>query len=438
MINLRNQTICIAVLLLLSALPINQLYAEKEVLDRVVAIVNDDIISLSQVEGRYQLVLRQFAANNIREIPSRKTIIDQIMELLIVESIQLQEATYRGFLVSEEEVTEIIRAMARENNLDIEQFRERLQTDGISYAEFREDVHRQSVIQKVQSAVVNRRIFITEQDIKEFRNSPFFGLLATDQYRIGHILIPISEEAQNSDTQSNQRRASDIVKQLRDGADFAIMAVNESAASTALEGGDLGWRDSQDIPSLFAETVVGMEVGDISEPIVNERGFHIIKLLDKRGSSGSKGEQTLVRHILIQPNAIKTDLQAKREIEGIRQRILDGEDFDTLAQEFSDDPGSARNGGKLDWIDGNDLKDLDPQFVEELHATDIGEVSVVFATQFGWHILEVLERRVADLTEENLNNLALRALHSRQFEEALQDWLQEIREEAFVKIVYNP
>ena len=435
MIYLRNQTICIALLLLLSSLPINQLYAEKEVLDRVVAIVNDDIISLSQVEDRYQLVLRQFAANNIREIPSRKTIIDQIMELLIVESIQLQEATYRGFLVSEEEVTEIIRAMARENNLDIEQFRERLQTDGISYAEFREDVHRQSVIQKVQSAVVNRRIFITQQDIKEFRNSPFFDLLATDQYRIGHILIPISEEVQTYDTQSNQRRADDIVKQLRDGADFAIMAVNESVASTALEGGDLGWRESQDIPSLFAETVVGMEVGDISEPIVNERGFHIIKLLDKRGSSGSKGEQTLVRHILIQPNAIKTDLQAKREIEGIRQRILDGEDFDTLAQEFSDDPGSARNGGKLDWTDG---ENLDPQFVEEMHATDIGEVSVVFATQFGWHILEVLERRVADLTEENLNNLALRALHSRQFEEALQDWLQEIREEAFVKIVYTP
>lgn len=433
--NLRNQTNCIAVLLLLSVLPINQLYAEKEVLDRVVAIVNDDIISLSQVEDRYQLVLRQFAANNIREIPSRKTIIDQIMELLIVESIQLQEATYRGFLVSEEEVTEIIRAMARENNLDIEQFRERLQTDGISYAEFREDVHRQSVIQKVQSAVVNRRIFITEQDVKEFRNSPFFDLLATDQYRIGHILIPISEEAQNSDTQSNQRRAADIVKRLRDGADFAIMAVNESAASTALEGGDLGWRDSQDIPSLFAEVVVGMEVGDISEPIVNERGFHIIKLLDKRGSSGSKGEQTLVRHILIQPNAIKTDLQAKREIEGIRQRILDGEDFETLAQEFSDDSGSARNGGKLDWTDG---EKLDPQFVEEMHATDIGEVSVVFATQFGWHILEVLERRVADLTEENLNNLAIRALHSRQFEEALQNWLHEIREEAFVKIVYDP
>lgn len=433
--NLRNQTINIAVLLLLIALPFNQLYAEKEVLDRVVAIVNDDIISLSQVEDRYQLVLRQFAANNIREIPSRKTIIDQIMELLIVESIQLQEAMIRGFLVSEEEVTQIIRGMARENNLDIEQFRERLQTDGISYAEFREDVHRQSVIQKVQSAVVNRRIFITEQDIKEFRNSPFFDLLATDQYRIGHILIPISEEVQNSDTQSKQRRANDIVKQLRDGADFAIMAVNESAASTALEGGDLGWRESQDIPSLFAETVVSMEVGDISEPIVNDRGFHIIKLIDKRGSSGSKGEQTLVRHILIQPNAIKTDLQAKREVEGIRQRILDGEDFETLAQEFSDDPGSARNGGKLDWTDG---ETLDPQFVEEMHATDIGEVSVVFASQYGWHILEVLDRRVADLTEENLNNLALRALHSRQFEEALQDWLQEIREEAFVKIVHTP
>lgn len=431
--NLRNQTIRIAVLLLLSALPLNQIYAEKEVLDRVVAIVNDDIISLSQVEDRYQLVLRQFAANNIREVPSRKTIIDQIMELLIVESIQLQEAMIRGFLVSEEEVTQIIRGMARESNLDIEQFRERLQSEGISYAEFREDVHRQSVIQKVQSAVVNRRIFITEQDVKEFRMS--FDPLATDQYRIGHILIPISEEVQTADTQSKQRRANDIVKQLRDGADFAIMAVNESAASTALEGGDLGWRESQDVPSLFAETVVGMEVGDISDPIVNDRGFHIIKLIDKRGSSGSKGEQTLVRHILIQPNAIKTDLQAKREIEGIRQRILDGEDFETLAQEFSDDPGSARNGGKLEWTDG---EALDPQFVEEMHATDIDEVSEVFASQFGWHILEVLDRRVVDLTEENLNNLALRALHSRQFEEALQDWLQEIREEAFVKIVHSP
>ena len=430
------KTFCTVALALLIGLPLQQALADKEVLDRVVAIVNDDIISLSQIEERYRLVLSQFAASEARDVPSRETIIEQIMELLIVESIQLQEATFRGYLVSDEEVTQTIQAMAQENNMDIEQFRERLAAEGVSYAQFREDVHRQSVIQKVQSAVVNRRIYITEQDVKEFRNSPFFDLLATDQYRIGHILIAVAEDDQSDgDKQRSQRRANDIVKQLRDGADFAIMAVNESSASTALEGGDLGWRQPQDVPSLFAEKVVSMKVGDVSDPIVNDRGFHIIKLLDKRGTSGSTGEQTLVRHILIQPNAIKTDLQAKQELEVIRQRILDGEDFDALAKEFSNDPGSARNGGKLDWTDG---ENLDPQFVQEMHATDVDEVSPVFASQFGWHILEVLERRTADLTEETLNNLAIRALHNRQFEEALQDWLHEIREEAFVKIVYQP
>lgn len=410
------------------------LSAETELLDRVVAIVNDDVITLSEVENRYQFVLSQLEANEIRDIPSKDVIVDQILEQLVVESIQLQEAAYRGYIVSDEELTASIRTLAEQNGIDLDTFREMLERDGIAYTQFREDLHRQRLIQKVQSAVVNRRIYITEQDVKNFRNSPFFDILATDQYRIGHILVTSDNEDDPSGEEANSMAVS-IIRQLRDGADFATMAVNHSAASTALEGGDLGWRQPQDIPTLFADVVIGLSIGDIADPIRNDRGIHIIKLLDKRGASGAQGEQTLVRHILIRPNAIKTDLQAKREVENLRQRIIDGEDFGEVAQEHSEDPGSARTGGELDWTDG---EGLDPQFLQEMQATEIGELSAVFPSQFGWHVLEVIDRRTQDLSEERLNQLAIRALHTRQFEEAREDWLQEIRDEAFVKILHQP
>ena len=334
--------------------------------------------------------------------------------------------------MSDEEITNAIRELARLSyGKTIEEFRELLDEEGISYNEFREGVHRERLLQKVHQRLVGPRIYISAQDIKDFRQLPYFDILAEDRFLVGHILIAHDDSSSTSATDL-QAKAADLVEQLREGADFASMAVNHSSASTALEGGDLDWRRTEELPHLFVEAVLEMEVGDVSDPIRNERGLHIIKLIDKQGTSNAEQEQTLVRHILIQPNAIKSEVEAKKEIEAIRDRVVNGEDFEELARQHSDDPGTARGGGDLGWTTGDRM---DPIFLEVMNATEIGELSDVFASSVGWHVLEVLDRKVADLTEEALDNFALQALYNRLFEEALLDWLQEIRGEAFVKVI---
>ncbi len=405
--------------------------ADVDEVDAVAAVVNDGVVTISQIEARYHSFLLQVARSNSNQIPPKSAVVSQILERLILESIQFQEAGLRGIVVNEEEITAAVRLYAQQNNMELEAFREMIESQGITYAEFREDVHRQLLLERVQQAVINRRIFISEQDIKELRENPWFQELLEDRYRVGHILIDEQSIPSDNRVTDPEVFAADLVNQLTEGADFATMAVNYSSATTALDGGDLGWRSAGELPSLFIEVVLAMEEGEVAEPIRNARGIHIIKLIEKQGT-GRKAQETLVRHILIQSNAIKSEAEAMKELQDIRQRIEDGEDFEELASEFSDDPGTARNGGDLGWTDG---ANLDPLFLEIMNASEIGELSEVFASAFGWHILEVINRREADLTEDDLNNRALQILYQRQFEEVRQDWLKEIRDDAYVKIV---
>ncbi len=405
--------------------------AETQELDGIAVIVNDEVVTLSEVNTRYENFLRQAGESGVTDLPAKSVVIEQILERLILESVQLQEAALRGIVVEDEELTESVRLYAQQNDMEIDEFREALEEQGISYLAFRDDVRRQMLLQRVQQTLVNRRIYISEQDIRDFRNSPFFELMASDRYRVGHILIKVDGVSD----QEAEAEAVEVVKQLREGTDFATMAVNHSDASTALEGGDLGWRQAEEIPSLFAETVLEMEVGETSNPIRNALGFHVVQLVEKAGASQSQSEQVLVRHILVVPSAIKTNEEAEEEITEVRRQLLDGADFAELAKEYSEDPGTALAGGELGWTDG---ANIDPSFALEMFATPVGEISEAFESAFGWHVLEVMDRRVKDLSEEALDDLALRALHQRQFEEARQEWLKEIRDEAFVKIVQNP
>lgn len=410
----------------------NSVQAEIEVLDGVAVIVNDSVVMVSEIEERYASVLAGLSQNGVSQIPPKDEIVEQILEQLISESIQIQEAGLRGIGVTDEEVTNAIRELARRTyGKTIEEFRELLAEDGISYNKFRDDVRRERLLQKVQQRLVGPRIYVTPQDVKDFRQLPYFDILASDRFLVGHILVA-HDDAVNKSATALQAEAESIVKQLREGADFAVMAVNHSSASTALEGGDLGWRRAEDLPQLFVEEVLAMEVGEISDPIRNERGLHIIKLVNKRGTSNTEQEQTWVRHILIQPNAIKSEVEAKNEIEALHDQLTNGEDFEELARQYSDHSASAREGGDLGWTSG---ETLDPVFLDVMNTTEIGELSDVFATGEGWHVLEVLDRKVADVTEQALDNFALNALYNRLFEEALLDWLQEIRGEAFVKVV---
>lgn len=410
-----------------------------ETLDAVAVIVNDGVITLSEIEARYENFLQQATEAGVTDLPPKDAVIEQVIERLISESIQMQEAAYHGIVVDDEALTEWIRAFAEERGMELDELRADLESRGTSYRAFRDDVRREMLLEGIQRQIVMQRIFITQQDIRDFRNSPFFDVMASDQYHIGHILIPAEGSMDSDEVKAAEAEAQQIVKELRDGAEFAKMAINHSSASSALDGGDLGWRYAEEIPSLFAELVVEMEVGDTSDPLRNSLGFHIVQLMDKQGASTSTAEQSLVRHILIVPSTIKTKEEALEEISEVRKQILEGEDFAELAKEHSEDPGSALAGGELGWMDPSRRDTpLDPTFATVMITTEVGEISEVFESEFGWHVLEVLDRRTEDVSEEAKDNMAFNALRQRRAGEALQNWLKEIRDEAFVKIVRNP
>ena len=409
-------------------------HAEVEKLDSIAAIVNDDVILLSEIQDRYASYLDQAKAQNVEEsaLPPRDVILNQIIERLIVESIQLQEADARGIVIEEEELTEGIKRYAESIQLTPEFFREELERQGVNYREFREDMRRQLTLNRVQQTTVQQRIFISMQDIREFQASPIFQEIALEEFRIGHILLTISDSTNKQVIEAARKRAADIVQNLRDGANFASMAIQHSSSSTALEGGDLGWRKLSQVPSLFNEVVQKLDVGQTAEPIENPVGIHIVQLLEKRGASTERGMSTNLRHILIQPSTILPDDEAFALAHEIRERILRGESFNELAIEYSDDPGTALAGGELGWSNGE-------QFVEEFRdaatATEVGELSDVVKTDFGYHIIEVIDRREEDLTEDALNNLAYQALFNQRFDETHQLWIKEIRDRAYVKIL---
>ncbi len=406
-----------------------QVAAEPEPVDEIIAIVNDDVVLASEVMERFHTVMRQIQASEQGGAPPQEAILEQILERLIIESIQLQEAESRGILVDDETLTRAVGDYAAENGMSIDQFIEALTSEGLSYRAFRDQVRRQLSIDRVQREVVNRRVYITEQDIEELLSSPFFAEQLSDEYRVGHILLAVAAGASPAAIERVRQQAEAIAATLRDGADFAAAAMEHSAAGTALEGGDLGWRRASRLPGLFAEQVLELEIGEVAPPLQNAAGFHIVKLLDMRGASQQRANETQVRHILVSPSTIRSDAEAKATAESVRERLIGGEDFAALAREFSDDPGSALAGGELGWSTGEAFV---TEFRDIMDATAIGEFSPVFRSEFGWHVLQVLDRREADASEEARRDYATRVLHARRFDERLQEWLSEIRDEAYV------
>ena len=405
-------------------------FAQYQELDAIVAVVEDDVVLASELVERLDMVREQFADNN-QPLPPNDILMSQIMERLILESLQVQEALRRGVVVDDETLTRAVGSFAASNNMSIEQFAQALEQDGRSYPEFREQIRREMLMQRLQQAVVNRRIAISEQDIEDLLNSPYYQELLSDEFRVGHILLAVEPNASQETITAAEEAAIEIVKELRAGADFAQMAVSRSAGSRALEGGDLGWRKAAELPTLFAEYVVQMDVGDVSPPIASGSGLHIVKLLEQRGAGTQKEEQSLLRHILVMPSEIRTPEQTEALIRDIYARLQAGEDFAELAVEYSEDPGSALAGGDLGWTSGNEFV---PAFRAVMAATPTGELSAPFQSDYGWHVLEVLDRREQDMSDEARKDMALQILHGRRFEEELEKWLKELRDEAFVDI----
>ncbi len=404
--------------------------AQYEQLDTIVAIVDDDVVLASELVSRMDAVADQIERQGI-EAPPRSVLLSQIMERLILENIQVQQAERRGVQIDDETLTRAVLGFADQNQLSLEEFQMALAEDGMSYREFREDIRREMLIQRLQRNMVNRRITISEQDVVDLLDSPYYQQLLSDEFRVGHILLAVEPGANEATIDAAGREAKGIVDDLRRGADFKQTAIAKSAGARALEGGDLGWRRAGELPSLFAEQVRALAVGDTADPILSPSGFHIVQLLERRGAGVQTADQTLARHILVQPSAIRPPAEAEALIRDLRGQLLDGADFCALAAEHSEDPGSALNCGDLGWSTGEQFVEA---FVEAMDATPTGELSEPFASTYGWHVIEVLDRRTEDMGEETRRNMAVQILHQRRFEEELQKWLKEIRDEAFVEV----
>ena len=404
--------------------------AEYQRLEAIVAVVDDDVVLASELMARLDTVRLSMIENNVQAPPS-DVLVNQIMERLIIENIQIQEAAKRGVTVDDETLARAVDTFAQNNNVSLQEFQQMLAADGTSFRQFREEIRTELVISRLQRAMINRRISISEQDVQALLNSPFYQQMFSDEYRVGHIMRTLEDNASDADKAAALVEAEGFVKELRNGADFAQMAIAKSSASTALEGGDLGWRRAGELPTLFSDAVLEMQVNEIAGPIVTGSTIHIVKLLEQRGAGTQRLAQTNVSHILVRPSEIVSAAQARERIDEVYTRVQQGEDFATLAKEFSEDPGSALNGGELGWSTPDQFV---PQFADAMLAADIGEVSAPFESEFGWHILLVQDRREQDMSDEARRNMATDLLFRRRFEEERQEWLKEIRDEAFVEL----
>lgn len=417
-------------LLLGSALLATSVSAQVRPLDRIVAIVDNDVVMQSQLDQRLREV-QQTIEKRGAEMPPLDVMQQQVLERLITENLQLQIGERSGIRIADEELNQALATIAQRNNMTLEQFRDALERDGLSLETAREQIRREMVINRVRQRRIAERIQVSNQEVENFLASDLGKLQLAEEYRLANILIPTPESSDSAAIQAAEKVAADTYQQLQQGADFARLAVSRSASENALEGGDMGWRKAAQLPPPFDTQVRELSVGEVTQPVRTPPGFIILKLLDKRGGDTQVRDEVHVRHILIKPSQIRSEAESRRLIERLRSRIEAGEDFAELARNFSEDPGSALNGGDLNWIDPNSLV---PEFREVMANSATGQLSEPFQSQFGWHILEVLGRRATDASAEFREQQAMNLLRNRKYDEELQAWLRQIRDEAYVEV----
>ncbi|MBT8769146.1 peptidylprolyl isomerase [Pseudomonas boanensis] len=420
---------CLRPLLLGALLLGSCVQAEVRPIDRVVAIVDNDVIMQSQLDQRLREV-QQTIAKRGASLPPEHVLSQQVLERLIIENIQLQIGDRSGIRITDEELNQAIEAIAQRNGMTVEQFRGALSRDGLSYEDAREQVRREMVISRVRQRRVAERIQVSDQEVQNFLASDLGKMQLSEEFRLANILIPVPEGSSPSTIQAAERQAQDLYQQLKQGADFAQLAISRSAGETALEGGEIGWRKAAQLPPPFDGMIGALPVGDVTEPVRTPGGFIILKLLDKRGGETLVRDEVHVRHILLKPSEIRSEEETRRLAQRIYDRIQSGDDFAELAKSYSEDPGSALNGGDLNWIDPNALV---PEFRQVMAQTPAGQLSQPFKSPYGWHVLEVLGRRATDSSSQFREQQALNVLRNRKYDEELQAWLRQIRDEAYVE-----
>lgn len=405
--------------------------AEPKPIDHVTVIVNDGVI----LEGEIQAIIdevKSTALLNNQSLPSDRALRAQAVDRLILNSIQMQMAERMGIQVSDAHLDSVLQNIAQSQNISVEQMRQEIVKSGESYERYREKLREEVALNEVRRGNVHRRVNISLQEV-----TTLIGLMdensSKEEYQIGHILVSVPSKAAQSEVDAKKDIADKVISLLKDGSDFKKVAIASSSGAKALEGGDWGYMGINEMPSLFSESVRGKKTGDLIGPLRSGAGFHIVKILDIRGRQTVEVKEVLARHILITPSIILSEEKAKNMLNKFLAQVEDGSaDFGKLAKQHSEDPGSALKNGELGWANPDIYA---PKFKEVLASLKVGEYSKPFRTQFGWHVVQLMEERTADATEKSKQDQAYQILYKRKFAEETENWLREIRDQAFIEVI---
>jgi peptidyl-prolyl cis-trans isomerase SurA len=393
------------------------LNAKVEILDRVAIIVGDGVVLESQINSMLKSIEQRFAEQGAA-LPPAESMLEQVRERLIIEELQLQMAIRGGVRVGDGELNQAFEEIAKNNEMTLEAFIESLESEGASYEELRDQVRKEMIIQRVQRGKVGRQVDITEQELDGFLATEGSVKELSPELFVRQILV------------EDKIQAEKVLSDIESGEDFQVLAKERSTSANAASGGEMGWRNLADLPSLFADALKGKKKGYVSPPLESGSGFFVLQLEDKRGSLVRFEEQWNARHILMMPTKLRDETFTKSELEAVRDRAMAGEDFALLAKEFSEDPGSASRGGDLEWLS---LGKTAPAFEKMMTTSPLQEISPVFESEFGFHFLQVLGQRTEDLTEEVIKDRAYGIIFARKYDEELENSLRTMRAEAFVE-----
>ena len=399
-------------------------------IDRIVAIVDQVVITENELADRIKSVTAQLEKQGT-ELPPPAILQKQILERMITDRLQLQYASQTGLRVDDNQLDKTIERIAGQNKMDVPAFKKALLEDGIQYRKFREDIRNEITLARLREREVDNRINTTESEIDSFISMQGASN-SNDEYEISHILIRAGEDTTPDDLKKLRAKAEDALEQLQAGKDFSKISASFSDAPNALEGGSLGWKNGSQMPALFLDAIKPSLIENkVNIPLRSPNGFHILKVTDRRGgSSPLVVSQTHVRHILIKLSEIVSESDAKKRMDGIKERLDHGEKFEDLARQYSDD-GSAKSGGDLSWVNPGDTV---PEFEKTMNGLAPGEISNVIRTQFGFHVLQLIERRSQDMSKEAARIKARQEIRARKSDEAYQDWVRELRDRAFVEL----
>lgn len=401
-----------------------RVHAADVLIDTIVAVVNEGVVLSSELANEVTFLQLQ-AKNNNQSLPADDVFRDRVLQRMIDQEIQSQHANKLGIVIDASTVNRAIEQVAQGNSMSLQQFRDVLAAEGFNYDYYRRSIEKELLLSQLIQRDVQPRIRISTQEIDDFNAASEKGE-QQQRYRVQHILIAVPPSAAQAEVDQARARTDAVLAKLRAGADFGQVATSDSDGARALEGGDLGWRVLQELPEFLSSALTDMSVGDISDPLRSQNGFHIVKLVEQSDQAAAVRSETLARHIFIAGDA--SDGESK--LSEVRQRILAGEEFATLAGEFSEDPNSSANGGELPWFGQGQM----PESIETVAGgLEPGKVSEPFRTQFGWHILEVLDRRQRDSTSESQRAQAEQALRQRKIEQETERWMQRLRDESFIE-----